>query len=385
MRGPDVDRFKLIGRTRDSLGRTFDTIAPGARVSIEVEYSPVSLGEDIAAVQLQIDHQYVPLTTVGLRGAGADTLLRASPSDLDCGRVFVTRRGSDPVYIHSRAPLTIRPDFFLEGQDAEQFHLRLQTQEIPPGNSMEVIVDFIPTSVGPAEARLRIQSNSRFAFLPGIALHGTGINGARMTLDAVAHDFPSTMVGDVSLDTITLGNTGNQPLQIESSIPIGIYAEDFGILDLESFSIPPTAHARLGHYFAPRTPGYKFTTLRIRSNDSFNPVHDFTVTGLALPMDSTLSPTLLSGSSIFQAYPNPFSMTTTVRYTVPERSDIEISVYNVLGRLVRILTAKNEIRGFHTIVWDGRDSNGLPVAGGMYIIRLRTASGVSTKRIMLIL
>ncbi|MDX1740556.1 MAG: T9SS type A sorting domain-containing protein, partial [Rhodothermales bacterium] len=64
-------------------------------------------------------------------------------------------------------------------------------------------------------------------------------------------------------------------------------------------------------------------------------------------------------------YPDPFSSTTTINYTVPEQDVARIDVYNVLGQLVALLTNRVHAPGTYTLTFDGSD---LP--NGVYFLTL---------------
>jgi hypothetical protein len=71
-------------------------------------------------------------------------------------------------------------------------------------------------------------------------------------------------------------------------------------------------------------------------------------------------------------YPNPFCMSTQVRYTVPsggQSSSVRLSIYDPLGRLVDKLVDTTMPAGTYTAGWDGRDRQGRRVAGGLYFCR----------------
>jgi hypothetical protein len=67
-----------------------------------------------------------------------------------------------------------------------------------------------------------------------------------------------------------------------------------------------------------------------------------------------------------QNYPNPFNPTTSVTYSLKEDGQVSLSVYNMLGQLVRTLVNVNQLAGEHTIVWDGLNDRGMLVPTGMY-------------------
>jgi parallel beta-helix repeat protein len=73
-------------------------------------------------------------------------------------------------------------------------------------------------------------------------------------------------------------------------------------------------------------------------------------------------------------YPNPFNNATTIVYFVadvgPQPAEIEITVYDIGGRLIRKLYSGREEAGEHRISWDGRDDNNRELSSGVYFARI---------------
>jgi plastocyanin len=84
-----------------------------------------------------------------------------------------------------------------------------------------------------------------------------------------------------------------------------------------------------------------------------------------------------------QNYPNPFNPTTTIRYTLPERSTVELAVFGVDGKLVRVLESGAKPMGTFEAKWDGHDTSGRAVASGVYYYRLKAGSFTETKKMVL--
>jgi hypothetical protein len=71
------------------------------------------------------------------------------------------------------------------------------------------------------------------------------------------------------------------------------------------------------------------------------------------------------------SYPNPFNPQTTIRYELPAAMPVDLRVYDLQGRLVRILASGQvEQAGEHQVLWDGRDRLGRATASGTYLYRL---------------
>ena len=87
-----------------------------------------------------------------------------------------------------------------------------------------------------------------------------------------------------------------------------------------------------------------------------------------------------------QNYPNPFSPSTTIEFTLREPSHVEIKIFNILGQKVYTLVKRNLPKGKHRVVWDGRNDKGEKVASGVYFYRISTSQPKQTraKRMLLL-
>jgi len=85
-----------------------------------------------------------------------------------------------------------------------------------------------------------------------------------------------------------------------------------------------------------------------------------------------------------QNYPNPFNPTTTITFTIPKEEQASLAIYDLLGHQVRILTQKTFSAGDYTLIWNGQDDIGLPVASGIYVIILSTGEQRVSRKMMLV-
>lgn len=81
-------------------------------------------------------------------------------------------------------------------------------------------------------------------------------------------------------------------------------------------------------------------------------------------------------------YPNPFNPTTTIRYGLPQASNVRLEVINLLGRHVATLVDRREKPGYHAVVWDGRDDRGETVASGAYFYRIIAGDFVHIRKMV---
>ncbi len=78
--------------------------------------------------------------------------------------------------------------------------------------------------------------------------------------------------------------------------------------------------------------------------------------------------------SLSQNYPNPFNPTTEIHFAIPERSDVQLTIYNLLGKVVNKVTYNNLNVGNYSYVWNSKDLHGNNVASGIYFYELRAGS-----------
>ena len=85
-----------------------------------------------------------------------------------------------------------------------------------------------------------------------------------------------------------------------------------------------------------------------------------------------------------QNYPNPFNPGTEIEVRLPEAGDVELSVYDVDGRLVARIFSGRETAGVKRFWWDGRDDEGRSLPSGVYFYRLRAGKRVLTRKMVLV-
>jgi hypothetical protein len=85
-----------------------------------------------------------------------------------------------------------------------------------------------------------------------------------------------------------------------------------------------------------------------------------------------------------QNYPNPFNPSTQIKVTVKERSNIQIVIYNILGKEIKTFLDENLPAGEYTIQWNGKDNEGNDLSGGVYLIRMIAGSYQKTIKTILL-
>ena len=81
---------------------------------------------------------------------------------------------------------------------------------------------------------------------------------------------------------------------------------------------------------------------------------------------------------LYQNYPNPFNPTTSIRYELPVESNVRLTVFDIHGRQITILSNRVQPAGNYTAQWNGIDISGNLVSTGMYICRFQAGSHSKT-------
>jgi hypothetical protein len=96
------------------------------------------------------------------------------------------------------------------------------------------------------------------------------------------------------------------------------------------------------------------------------------------------TPRVPAASYLAQNYPNPFNPTTRIAFGLSGPGDVSLEIYDVSGRLVRVLADGERRAGRYEESWDGRDASGCAVASGMYFCRMKASGYEGTRKMILL-
>jgi len=97
--------------------------------------------------------------------------------------------------------------------------------------------------------------------------------------------------------------------------------------------------------------------------------------------DNTVSPVV---PILYQNYPNPFNPTTTICFSLPAKSKVDLTIYNIKGQKVATLISSTMEKGKYNVVWDSKDKTGKRVSSGVYFYKLRTPNKSIIKKCLLL-
>ena len=98
----------------------------------------------------------------------------------------------------------------------------------------------------------------------------------------------------------------------------------------------------------------------------------------------TVSLAVSSAPQLLQNSPNPFNPSTTIKFYIPNASDVSIKIYDIMGREVTTLINQQATAGYHNVYWNGKNSRGENVASGVYLYRLTAGNFSETKKMNLL-
>jgi N-acetylneuraminic acid mutarotase len=85
-----------------------------------------------------------------------------------------------------------------------------------------------------------------------------------------------------------------------------------------------------------------------------------------------------------QNYPNPFNPITTIQYALPHKSDVLITIFDILGRHVKTLVTQTQDASYKSIIWDATNTQGQSISAGMYFYQIKAGDFIQTKKMVLL-
>ncbi|MEE9167618.1 MAG: Ig-like domain-containing protein [Candidatus Neomarinimicrobiota bacterium] len=88
--------------------------------------------------------------------------------------------------------------------------------------------------------------------------------------------------------------------------------------------------------------------------------------------------------ALHENYPNPFNPVTSIRYELPEKSRIVITIHDILGKEIGTLVNTIQDAGYKSVIWDGTDEFGRTVGTGIYLYQMKAGDYTQTKKMLLL-
>lgn len=96
------------------------------------------------------------------------------------------------------------------------------------------------------------------------------------------------------------------------------------------------------------------------------------------------NPVIITEFSLGSNFPNPFNPETLIEYDVAQPGNVEIAVYNMMGREIAKLVNGYHASDRYTVTWNGTNSNGELAASGMYLYKMTAGDFMQTNKMLLL-
>ncbi|SVB07055.1 uncharacterized protein METZ01_LOCUS159909, partial [marine metagenome] len=123
---------------------------------------------------------------------------------------------------------------------------------------------------------------------------------------------------------------------------------------------------------------------RLAAYDDAGNRSEFTGPVSAILLSTDQQSLLPEAFALHQNYPNPFNPTTQIRYDLPENSYVNINIYDLMGKRVKLLVNSKQDAGYRSIHWNATNEFGQPVSAGMYIYTIQTGQFRQTRKMVLL-
>jgi flagellar hook assembly protein FlgD len=123
--------------------------------------------------------------------------------------------------------------------------------------------------------------------------------------------------------------------------------------------------------------------------DQYDELYICSLDGKIYKFSQALSTVKIDGiipNKIFlhQNYPNPFNPVTSLRYDLPENGLVNITIYDMMGRIVKTLVNSSQTAGYKSIKWNATNDRNEPVSAGLYLYTIQAGEFRQTKKMVLL-
>ena len=249
------------------------SLAVGANCSIHGHFAPTKGGVLTASVTIT-DNAATSPQSISLSGTGVVPPVGLSATSLSFGSIDVgATSGSQSVTMTNNGTTTLTiTGIVLEGSDASSFVFANNCgTSLAAGTNCTIHGHFAPVATGALTATIKI-TDSASTSPQSIALSGTGLPVAPVTLSSSSLNFPATTVGSSSSSqSVTLTNNGTATLTFTSIAVTGVDASSFVFANSCATTLAVAASCTIHGHFAPTSKGAQTAAITITDNASGSP------------------------------------------------------------------------------------------------------------------
>jgi len=357
---------------------------------------------DTSAVSAVIDGQSLLLTPLpDWHGISTITVYMTDENNLSDTTSFVLTVSSvnDPPTIAPVADVTMPEDgtasVFLNVRDIDSDDLIYNFYSTPPIFEFTFIEDSLfisPALNWNGQANLTVfVSDGEDSDNTSLAITVTPVNDAPSEFELISPTVLDTFQISTATDE-TIPFTWESSYDVDSDLtykltvtldyPGNVYTQDYQNITDSSTSISAYEYA-------------SFMTdlnLTLWNIDYVVEVSDEEFTVISQAGEFVLNNTLLSTDSkiipevfaLHQNYPNPFNPVTSLRYDLPEDGLVNITIYDMMGRIVKTLVNSSQTAGYKSISWNAANDRNESVSAGLYLYTIQAGEFRQTKKMVLL-
>lgn len=267
-------------------------LAPDDSVEITAAFTPTSLGQAHAALRFENNDPDEDPFDVSLSGTGIPVPapdIAITPTEFNFGEVTRGNTTSRLFVISNEGTANLNVQApTLTGMDVSEFNIEsgVENVTLAPAEAHEVVVAFMPVTLGEKTVVLRIESNDLDENPTDVPLAGTSVPIPVPDIAAIPemHDFGATILNETAEHTFIVHNEGTADLEVAGLTVTGQDAQQFAILaDPAPFVLAPDESLDVTATFTPTSLGEKSAALRFDSNDSDENPFEVGLTGTGTP------------------------------------------------------------------------------------------------------
>ncbi|MEA1987134.1 MAG: GLUG motif-containing protein [Candidatus Marinimicrobia bacterium] len=116
--------------------------------------------------------------------------------------------------------------------------------------------------------------------------------------------------------------------------------------------------------------------------DNFGMTRDSAIVKVIRSQVGVIDNTIPKEFSLNQNYPNPFNPSTTIEFAIPKMTDVNITIYNILGQRIKTINMREKQAGIYKIIWNGENEFGQVVSTGIYFYKIIAGKNSDIKKMV---
>jgi hypothetical protein len=280
-----------------------------------------------------------------------------------------------PIYLQDGGNMMIEQPTILSANNTSVSGLTVPFGQVELFKGKGEATEYVATVIADAAGNFTWNGSTGAPFVTATVTDADSNTSMLATSVAVPVELSSfsarfTEDGLVQLTWITESETNN----------LGFYVErESGDKGFESVDFVPgkgTTTNRNEYEFTDKSFRGATATYRLKQTDFDGSFHYSPETSVSKGTPATYK--------LYQAYPNPFNASTSIRFDLPQSGHISLAILNIQGETTRTLADGAFEAGSHIVSWDGLNDDGEALASGQYFVRLVSREKVFQTKIVLV-